>query len=363
MPVPPQPHRSPSTTAASRRETPPPDRERLRPRDRGRARRRPLRGRYRGWMSEQEGEDGYDLVEWIAAQPWCDGNVGMVGVSYFGTIQLHVAAEQPPHLKAIMPWNARRRLLPRGDAPRRHPPDLLLRALHSLDRAAARSRSTREEHAARESTRLRRGAQGRPRPADVPDALERARQPGHELRRSSTCCMHPLDGPFYWERSAYAAYDRIRIPVLHALRLVGLRAHAPARGRSGNYLGIDAPQKLEIERQVGRGARRSRRATTRRSCAGTTTGSRAIDTGVDGRAADPPLADGRRTSGASSTSGRSRGPSGRRSTCGAGAGLAPEPETDVGHARLRSCSSRVDETSQVAALAYETQPLADATSR
>src|SRR5436305_11966541 len=57
-------------------------------------------------MSEQEGEDGHELGEWIAAQPWCDGNVGMVGVSYFGTIQLHVAAERPPHLKAIMPWNA-----------------------------------------------------------------------------------------------------------------------------------------------------------------------------------------------------------------------------------------------------------------
>ena len=63
-------------------------------------------GEYLGWMSKQEAEDGYDLVEWAAAQPWCDGNVGMVGISYFGTIQLPVAAEQPPHLKAIMPWNA-----------------------------------------------------------------------------------------------------------------------------------------------------------------------------------------------------------------------------------------------------------------
>src|SRR5215210_3193579 len=58
-------------------------------------------GEYRGWMSKQEAEDGYDLVEWIAAQPWCDGNVGMVGVSYFGTMQVLAAAERPPHLKAI----------------------------------------------------------------------------------------------------------------------------------------------------------------------------------------------------------------------------------------------------------------------
>ena len=63
-------------------------------------------GVYRGWMSAEEGRDGHDLVEWIAAQPWCDGNVGMVGVSYYGAVQLNVAANQPPHLKAIMPWNA-----------------------------------------------------------------------------------------------------------------------------------------------------------------------------------------------------------------------------------------------------------------
>jgi putative CocE/NonD family hydrolase len=33
-------------------------------------------------MSKKEQEDGYDLVEWIAEQPWCDGNVGMIGISY-----------------------------------------------------------------------------------------------------------------------------------------------------------------------------------------------------------------------------------------------------------------------------------------
>jgi len=45
--------------------------------------------------------DSYDLIEWIAAQPWCDGNVGMIGISYFATVQVMGAAEAPPHLKAI----------------------------------------------------------------------------------------------------------------------------------------------------------------------------------------------------------------------------------------------------------------------
>jgi len=51
--------------------------------------------------------DSYDLIEWIAQQPWCDGNVGMVGISGFGAEQLFVARQNPPHLKAIFPFDPR----------------------------------------------------------------------------------------------------------------------------------------------------------------------------------------------------------------------------------------------------------------
>ncbi|SDO93993.1 hypothetical protein SAMN04487914_101225 [Arthrobacter sp. ok909] len=47
------------------------------------------------------GQDAYDFIEWVAEQPWCDGNVGTVGISYFGSMQVLAAAERPPHLKAI----------------------------------------------------------------------------------------------------------------------------------------------------------------------------------------------------------------------------------------------------------------------
>ena len=52
----------------------------------------------------QQARDGYEVVEWIARQPWCDGNVGMLGISAFAAFQVRVAMEQPPHLKAIFPW-------------------------------------------------------------------------------------------------------------------------------------------------------------------------------------------------------------------------------------------------------------------
>jgi len=48
-------------------------------------------------------EDGYDLVEWSADQPWCSGNVGMYGTSLVGISQWLAARELPPSLKAIAP--------------------------------------------------------------------------------------------------------------------------------------------------------------------------------------------------------------------------------------------------------------------
>lgn len=56
-----------------------------------------------GFFDSQERQDLHDLVEWAAAQPWCDGNVGMIGISYFAMAQLEAAVERPPHLKAIFP--------------------------------------------------------------------------------------------------------------------------------------------------------------------------------------------------------------------------------------------------------------------
>ena len=56
-----------------------------------------------GFFDQTEREDMHDLVEWVAAQPWCDGNVGMIGISYFAITQLMAATQRPPHLRAIFP--------------------------------------------------------------------------------------------------------------------------------------------------------------------------------------------------------------------------------------------------------------------
>lgn len=52
----------------------------------------------------QDARDGYDFIEWVAQQPWCNGKVGMGGNSAVAMSQWCIAAECPPHLACIAPW-------------------------------------------------------------------------------------------------------------------------------------------------------------------------------------------------------------------------------------------------------------------
>lgn len=56
------------------------------------------------FVSPEEAEDFYDLIEWAGVQPWSNGKVGLSGVSYLTVMQWRVAQLQPPHLAAINPW-------------------------------------------------------------------------------------------------------------------------------------------------------------------------------------------------------------------------------------------------------------------
>jgi len=66
-----------------------------------------VRGRYASEGEfrpyQQEGPDGFDTIEWAAAQSWSNGDVGSFGLSYPGAVQWLAAVENPPHLKAMVP--------------------------------------------------------------------------------------------------------------------------------------------------------------------------------------------------------------------------------------------------------------------
>ena len=59
--------------------------------------------------AQQEQDDGVELIAWLAAQPWCNGAVGMMGISWGGFNGLQIAARRPPALKAIV-TSARQRI-------------------------------------------------------------------------------------------------------------------------------------------------------------------------------------------------------------------------------------------------------------
>ncbi len=59
---------------------------------------------YQDQFGIQDGQDGYDFIEWTAQQPWCNGRVTMAGSSALAISQWHIAAQQPPHLACIAPW-------------------------------------------------------------------------------------------------------------------------------------------------------------------------------------------------------------------------------------------------------------------
>lgn len=54
--------------------------------------------------SKREAEDYYEVIEWAAQQEWSNGNIGTNGVSYLAVTQWWVASLNPPHLKAMIPW-------------------------------------------------------------------------------------------------------------------------------------------------------------------------------------------------------------------------------------------------------------------
>jgi uncharacterized protein len=194
-------------------------------------------------FGEQEQQDGADIVEWIAAQPWCDGNVGMLGMSYFAKHQLLVATQQPPHLKAIFVHDGYTdmyrhmayhggifnfgfyqhiwRLFPTSTT---QPMSKKLFAPDEYQKKLEELRKDKDIRTYPYLYKLTINAENNPLMLDL--------------------LLHPFDGPFYHERSAYPDYAKIKIPVFILSRWSAWAIHLP--GAVEAFDGIDAPRKIVI---------------------------------------------------------------------------------------------------------------------
>jgi predicted acyl esterase len=202
-------------------------------------------GEYIGW-SPQEGKDGYQLVEWIAQQPWCDGNVGMLGYSYYAKTQLKTAINQPPHLKAIYVSHVivdiYRELAYNGGVL-----SLFLYGLwdgrHGTSGFAPKNAVSemvktlpKEELERRHQELLK-----NPDISNYPNLYHLLHYP-YKNPMFFDILLNPYDGPFYAEKSIYPYFDKIKVPVY----IVGKCAHV-AQGYWYLWKGIKGIKKLLVK--------------------------------------------------------------------------------------------------------------------
>lgn len=167
-------------------------------------------GQY-NWYDKEEQKDGAEMVEWIARQPWCNGNIGMLGDSYFGRIQWLIAAQQPPHLKCIAPFDASM-----DDYRSRHDGGFIYGGF------------------------MYRWAGDTTLQCMWPGPVEGKLPPTNIIVQVG---QNPDDGPIYWERSGITNIDKVKIPVLSMVE-GGSALHS--RSQLMGYNAIKAPKKMLI---------------------------------------------------------------------------------------------------------------------
>lgn len=164
------------------------------------------------FQSPQAARDGYDLIEWMAKQSWCNGSVGMMGASGYGVMQWITAPLNPPHLKALAVLattdNYRGLCYPGGV--QRKP--FVLNLISGLVNGAIW-------------------------PGPVPGKAP-------PMNIVSEILANTQDGPFWWGHGGgWKTISRIKTPVLNILNVPN-RLHAVYHLRS--YPEIKAPKKLVV---------------------------------------------------------------------------------------------------------------------
>jgi predicted acyl esterase len=184
------------------------------------------------FFSPRETQDLYDCIEWAAAQPWSNGRVGLLGISYLASNQWQVAELRPPHLAAICPWEGA------SDFYREytHHGGIVSEFLPAwLPYQVATVQHGRGKHAAVSPVT------GRPVAGDETLAEEELR--ANLIRIGDVINEHPLLDEYYRERSA--VLEKITVPVLSAANWGGLGLHS--RGNFEGYNLVASEQKwLEV---------------------------------------------------------------------------------------------------------------------
>ena len=175
-----------------------------------------------------ETRDFYECIEWAGTQPWSNGKVGLIGVSYLAIKQWQVAALRPPHLAAIVPWEGSSDFFRDGG----HHGGILS---SSFTLAWWPRQVLSNQHGSGDSAHRDRETDRRTTGAALPPAIlagNRANHPDDRLH-------HPLDDAWNQERSG--RLEAIEVPLLSAANWGGPGMHL--RGNVEGYLGAGSAEK------------------------------------------------------------------------------------------------------------------------
>jgi len=179
--------------------------------------------------SPAEFRDFYDAIEWAGVQPWASGKVGLLGISYYAAGQWMIAAERPPHLAAMLPWQGT------YDFYRDRTRQGGILGNGFLNRWWNRS-VLRNQHGNAESPLVDIDTGER---STGPASLSREQLAANRADYIAELRACPLNGPWYEERSG--ALERVTIPALVVANWGGLGLHL--RGTILGYCGIASRDK------------------------------------------------------------------------------------------------------------------------
>jgi uncharacterized protein len=195
------------------------------------------------FLGLKEVRDTYEVIEWIARQPWCSGKVGMFGVSYFARIQIAVAALNPPSLKCIFaPWaytDYYRDTIYRGGILGY---TFILGVARHFSNARFES-ATRRKLGDKKFNDAIAQALLDPDIADVPELVQALKNPEQGTNPFMVdVILNPLDGPFWEERRP--KYENIRVPSYIGCCWGNYGLHLPGTFRS--WENLDVPKKMMV---------------------------------------------------------------------------------------------------------------------
>ena len=192
-------------------------------------------GRSPGYLQHNNARETRDIhlcIEWAAAQPWCNGKVGMNGISYYASNQWRAAASQPPHLAAICVWEG------------------WTDAYRDSNRHGGMACTFRKNWQDMQVKTVQHGVGTRGKKSPItgefacgPETLSEEELVKNREDMWAQVLARALDSPYYRERSADLA--KVVVPLLSAANWGGQGLHP--RGNFEGYMGAASAHKwLEV---------------------------------------------------------------------------------------------------------------------